>query len=212
MTPRPTPNEISNLVSTLSLVGDFCSKFDVYVPMTWDDSRDDSRALWANLISEEFIELTEATTRIDRLDAMCDLLYVAQGAVLSVGLRGDAYKTFGINKPLTKAVTDAVFQLRKTSPCQAGCRNDTTSLAVTMLRAGNAMFTPEKFIGAFTAVHENNMAKLWTEDDLKHLPADCTQKPKVLGLNNVRFLVRRKEDGKIMKPPQHKKVDLTPYV
>ncbi len=60
----------------------------------------------------------------------------------------------------------------------------------------------------FKAVHDNNMTKLWSFEDVrKGLPVGAQATP----LNNGRFLVKR-EDGKIIKAPSYQKVDLAPLV
>lgn len=208
MTPaaKLQPNEYDMLRMHIAYVGEFMGAFELHLPRTWDDSADDSRLLWANLIAEEFSELTDATTTIDRLDAFCDLHYVGIGGHLSCGFRCEQIAAGGYQRPLQKAVGEARTQLIKVPVCQAGCKDALPSLVLTTLRAGKAMFP--KFNEAFAAVHDNNMQKLWTE-----APKDSqyTVKAKVYA-KAVRYLVKRASDGKVIKPPNHVKVDLSKYV
>ena len=63
-----------------------------------------------------------------------------------------------------------------------------------------------KFRQAFVAVHKANMSKLWDEK-----PADLEGRTaeRVVG---GKWLVKRKEDGKVIKSPEFKHPDLTPYL
>lgn len=206
MTNRPSTHELARIIAALEKVGEFWCAFDVPLPRIWDDSSAETRSLYATLIAEEFGELLDAKSRVDRLDAICDLQYVALGGLLSCGFRGDLLKTHGWNRPLQKAVGDAVTRLRANPPCQQGCKSDVPSLVVTMQRFGEAAY--KRFNDAFGAVHANNMKKLWETppDD-----ASLTVKQKYVG-QDVRYLVRRASDGKIIKPPNHTKVDLQEYI
>lgn len=213
MTPRPTTSELAALTRNLAQVGEFWTTFELPLAMKWDDSRDDARILSANLIAEEFLELTDAKSRVDRLDAVCDLHYVSLGAMYACGFRADILKSYGYNRPLQTVIGQANTELRKNPPCPNGCRDKIPSLVVTTQRMGDAMFTVEKFNGAFAAVHKNNMEKLWAAPPQPHdLKDPFTVKPKEFLGGTVRYLVRRASDGKILKPANHKKVDLTPYI
>lgn len=52
--------------------------------VAWNSARYDqeyNHELTCNLLGEEFFEWTDAETLVDKLDALCDLIYVAMGAM-----------------------------------------------------------------------------------------------------------------------------------
>ena len=54
----------------------------------WNKARykqEHDKALTLNLIREEYQEYREATTKVDQLDALCDLVYLAMGAIWKCG-------------------------------------------------------------------------------------------------------------------------------
>lgn len=61
-----------------------------------------------------------------------------------------------------------------------------------------AGFSPHQVDAAFVEIHRSNMSKVWTDDEIDSIPADC-QSTRV-GEN--RHIVRR-SDGKIAKSPSY---------
>lgn len=57
-------------------------------------------------------------------------------------------------------------------------------------------------------VHPSNMSKLWSDEDLKLLPKNGVSVKKVDFHGNVRYVVKR-SDGKVLKSPSYKSVNLT---
>lgn len=207
---RPSSQELAFIRQSLVHVGAFMQAFKQAVPYNFDEHDPAVHNLRANLIAEEFNELLDAKTRVDQLDAACDLLYVTAGTVLALGWRFDIFNTDGYNRPMAKAIGECVTVLRKNYPC--GLLKDRVATAVvTTVRAGHTMFGLKNFQAAFTAVHENNMAKLWTESEVSETGHDYSDALPFHDKNPRRFLVRR-EDGKVIKPPTHNKVNLDSYV
>jgi len=208
-----TPEEFERMKCAVVAVGQFQYTFGEPVPIGYMNAAVNKFHLRAQLISEEFVEFLEARDRVEQLDAVCDSLYVAIGGHLTCGFRMPEMENFGFNQPLAKAVGEARTQLMA-QPCELGLRNKLASLCVTWLRTGESMFGPIKFNGAFNAVHENNMEKLWTEEEVKAADPKSISYVEVIATGkdpNRRFRVTN-GIGKIIKPPGHKKVDLTPYV
>lgn len=78
-------------------------------------------------------------------------------------------------------------------------------LYVTLGDAVAAGFTAEDVSRGFARVHQSNMSKLWTEEEVKGgIPcgATCTE---INSLNNKRFLVKR-ADGKVIKSASYSPV------
>jgi len=61
-----------------------------------------------------------------------------------------------------------------------------------------AGFSPHQVDAAFTEIHRSNMSKVWTDDELDHIPADCRS----TRVGDNRHIVRR-NDGKIVKSPSY---------
>ena len=78
-------------------------------------------------------------------------------------------------------------------------------LYVTLGDAVAAGFTAEDVSRGFARVHQSNMSKLWTEEEVKGgIPcgATCTE---INSLNDKRFLVKR-ADGKVIKSASYSPV------
>jgi len=207
---RPNEQEQALIKRALACVGSFMMAFKQAVPLGYDMHDPNVHGLRANLIAEEFEELLDAKNRVDQLDAVCDLLYVTGGTVLALGWRYDLFNTHGFSRPIAKAIGECVTVLRKNYPC--GLLQDrVASAVVTTVRAGGTMFGLDKFRAAFEAVHQNNMDKLWTQGEVSETPHAYEEVREAFDKDERRYLVTR-EDGKVIKPPGHKKVDLTPYV
>jgi hypothetical protein len=161
--------------------------------------------LRARLIEEEFKELKDARTPVDTLDAICDLLYVVAGTAC-------AYSTplkivTCIDHTIPVSIQTVLNDLYSMFPCQNHLMVDLSLLIADLENHAFSRFS--KYKEAFNAVHENNMDKLWTFDptasimDSKRI---LLYKPK-----RDKWLVKD-AGGKVIKPPSHTKVDLTPYV
>lgn len=206
---RPNEQEQALIKRALACTGSFMMAFKQAVPLGYDMHDPAVHDLRANLIAEEFKELLDAKDRVDQMDAVCDLLYVTGGTVLALGWRYDLFTTHGYSRPISKAIGECVTVLRKNHPC--GLLQDrVASAVVTVARAGGTMFGLDKFRAAFEAVHQNNMDKLWTQSEVSNTP-HAYEDVRPLSNDDRRYLVMR-EDGKVIKPPGHKKVDLTLYV
>jgi predicted HAD superfamily Cof-like phosphohydrolase len=69
-----------------------------------------------------------------------------------------------------------------------------------------AGFSPHQVDAAFTEIHRSNMSKVWTDDELDRIPADCRS----TRVGDNRHIVRR-NDGKIVKSPSYSPARLEGY-
>ncbi len=209
----------------LDLVADWHSKFSVGLPDT-PTFTEEVCALRISLLQEELLEFTMAhdtSNRLEMLDALCDLQYVLSGAILHLGMR-DRVAMYPQARTHISPVQFSSSLIR--------ARASLFSLKLKYLgyllmlqnvgQIGNLLRELQNildsmivvtgfdsvFDAAFMAVHENNMKKLWSWEEV--LSAG----------DNISFSnswidgwhIARKLSGKIIKPPSHKKVDLTEFV
>ena len=167
-----------------------------------------------DLIKEEFNELNEAiekNDRIEQLDACCDLQYVISGSALAMGcapsfvqhvltgtefVKSGFYDNETFESFLKKIEKNHHFLIVYFSLFQIKLHEIIADLGFS-----------EVFDAAFDKVHENNMDKFWTEEEMS------------MGSSHNRYVhvpekgyIAYREDGKIIKPPHHKKVDLSSFV
>lgn len=61
-----------------------------------------------------------------------------------------------------------------------------------------AGFSPHQIDAAFVEIHRSNMSKVWTDDEIDSIPADCRS----TRVGDNQHIVRR-SDGKIAKSPSY---------
>jgi predicted HAD superfamily Cof-like phosphohydrolase len=69
-----------------------------------------------------------------------------------------------------------------------------------------AGFSPHQVDAAFCEIHRSNMSKVWTDDEIHSIPADCRSHR----VGDNRHIVRR-TDGKIVKSPSYSPARLEGY-
>ena len=69
-----------------------------------------------------------------------------------------------------------------------------------------AGFSPHQVDAAFCEIHRSNMSKVWTDDEIDSIPADCRS----TRVGDNRHIVRR-SDGKIAKSPSYSPARLESY-
>jgi hypothetical protein len=172
--------------------------------------------LQSTLVTEEFAEFTQSRQRVDKLDALCDLAYVIAGGFIACGYRGRELENCENihDRPFIAVIPDAAKRLRDAS-CEGGCLRDVGSALFVVCRTGRRLFGAGTFLNAFLAVHDNNMAKLWTAEqyDREFNAAEMTAVKVSISQGSLpdRWLVKRKSDGKVIKPSDFVKVDLTAF-
>ena len=166
----------------------------------------------AKLIDEELEELYSAIEPIDELDGICDSLYVIIGTMITFGINVGNYNNYRA-KVKALPIVDLIEELERIGgllsielslavPCPNVVPTYLNQLLV--LLEEYAIHKNYKLESAFTAVHENNMGKLWSK------PSD---NPEYISkeVSTGKYMVLNK-DGKIMKPEGHRKVNLAQYV
>lgn len=197
---------VPNTIVYANAVKEFMASFDQPCYGHVDEAPIELHQLRANLISEELKEYYSAYERgTEELDALCDLHYVVVGTLLAYSMAVKPYKSGQLVLPTwakrTINARPVLNDLGSCFPCQNLLAAEGNLLIARIEDV--AYMAGYDILGAFKAVHANNMAKLWpTVPDDPTLTA--TKKPSG-------WLVKR-ADGKVVKPPGHTKVDLTPFV
>lgn len=213
---KPKPAEIDFLYGVIEKVGVFRQAFDQPCPWEWNNCSPTAMNMQAGLIREEFDEFVTAKTRVDKLDALCDLAYVIAGGFIACGYRGLALENCSNvhERPFIKVIPDAAKRLTD-ADCPGGCLRDVGSALFTVVRTGRRLFGVGNFTNAFLAVHANNMNKLWTVGQHAAEFDATTMTSKLVtmdhGASPDRYLVKRKSDGKVIKPSDFVKVELTQF-
>lgn len=180
----------------------FWKSFKLPWRRSWIDAGMSGRRLAANLIEEEFNEVLTAKTPIEELDGFCDLLYVTVGAMHAVGFP-TTYLMLQKVDNYTGPLAESIKYLRAEEILCRRAHDSIPQAAFGIVEAASTKFP--KYAEAFKVVHEANMTKLWS------VPFHSSEHTSELTLNN-KYIVRRKIDGKIVKPPGFEHPDLTPYV
>lgn len=182
----------------------FTKLFELEIYPSLTATPEDIKRLRVNLIEEEEKELYAAKTRTDRLDAYADLIYVIVGTAVICRI-GDPK---GEDKSvLTEPISWLIDELLVPVPCDKRLAQYVADCVVTIEKLAEKERL--NLLDAFNAVHENNMTKMWTQKQIEY--EDTQNKELIFKQKGNLFLVRRK-DGKVVKPPQHPKPNLTPFV
>lgn len=158
-----------------------------------------------DLIEEEYNEYRagcKSDNRLEMLDGLCDLVYVAAGTLLTFGLQVIPYSAKApiIENHLEAEALNAIDECYQPIPCHKRCYAAMNKLLIRADQIGKKFNLPE----AFRVVHENNMDKLWksmpTGDGLIAIPK-----------GEKKWLVKNSE-GKVIKPPNHPRPDLKKFI
>lgn len=191
----------------------------------------DTITLRIRLLREELSgknELLDCFLRKDQvgtLDGLCDFQYVLTGAILALGLRTKfelanrlvcSVRIPDAGRRQMAAVTLYQFDIainRLESALMAGLVAQSVEGCVRIQQLVTRVISLipfPHFDWAFAAVHEANMKKLWSDEEMRsHVSS---------GVNGYSFessgprFIARRHDGKIAKPPSHKEADLSPFI
>lgn len=213
------------ITSYLSQVAEFQRAFRHPIPDAPDLCDPVTNALRPALIAEELHELRKAiddNDRLEILDALCDIEYVLAGAVLSWGLVQqfdaptitlslrkipdmDAHlaEMFGLN-----AMMEIVCESRNSASVAMNLRELQSHLSRLVWHWGFS----ECFARAFAVVHANNLAKLWSLDQMKDWMVATNLGEELSFEETIGGFIARRKDGKIQKPAFHSKVDLSIFI
>lgn len=182
-----------------------------------------TNALRPKLLNEELHELREAidaNDRLEQLDALCDIQYVLSGAVLAWGLRDlvDSRSTMIELRKIRDMSAHLAAMFGQVAQLEVAAENDfghqvVTGLCALQSRLATTVYHlgfAQCFDAAFAVVHENNMDKYWTYEEY------CEGEAEIAARNwshvEGKGYICRRDDNKIVKPPHHKKVNLTQFV
>lgn len=212
--------------STLEMVREWHDKFGVVLP-TKPKFDKDNCALRISLLTEEKNELQEASftnNPLEILDALCDCRYVLDGAILHTGMAemvGDMSKGTIVTRYMASLKFDVAARIQLYSikikylswkfldKNEIEIAQAFRDLDLVLKGLVYATGMDKVFAAAFCKVHENNTDKVWTTQEM----AACADK-------EIRFhkcdwregFIARNSIGKIIKPPTHKKVNLSEFI
>jgi predicted HAD superfamily Cof-like phosphohydrolase len=206
--PEPTKSTESITEYMHGCISDFQRAFQ-YENFTIASATKEVLKLRSGLIKEEAHEYDTAEDLIEELDALCDLLYVVIGTNVALSIPVARYTSgqLKMNMSTRPAIQDLVQDVTQELDCMFPCPRrlpaglDKLSQRLVDIAAQRGY----DLFNAFTAVHLNNMGKLWTQPAI-----DPNLVSKLVGRNQ--FLVKRRVDGKVIKPANHKKVDLRKFI
>ena len=190
---------ITNLDERQALVAQFHELFQVKRLKTFIDASTSDALTRRVLIDEEFRELASAKDKVETLDAYCDIEYLLAGTL-------DVLKLPQWNVVVNKGTLFGYFaniltELNKDRLCERGITGAISGARLVLDRDVPHLHE------AFLEVHRTNMAKQW--NDISTIdPA----------IHNARqtgprqWIVTRKSDGKIIKPPDWKPPELEKFV
>lgn len=197
---------------------EFQVAYDFAVYPKPEDASFEVHQLRASLIHEEWLEYMRASTRLDRLDALCDLMYVVVGTAVtySTPLK-DFYeynfpapyaedpiqKRINSTRPEFTELNFVVNDLRTQFPCQKNMIKGIPPL-MEQIEYFAEIYLKFKFGEAFIKVHEANMNKLWQEPPRNQ--GELVAKPK-----GDRWLVTNLA-GKVIKPKSWAPPQLEAYL
>lgn len=200
----------SILQSQFNQVKTFMSTFKQQMPRGFVDANNNVAQQRKYMLEEEYNEWSHAEPLSDDLlDALVDILYIAHGNLLALGLKLElpatsAVYTLTIKKlSLHQTAAKALFSLSQRPLCQDRLRPDHAALIESAYLAGVSNgFDVES---AFNDVHSANMKKLWSAEELPHSP----YKNKVATEGG--YIVYN-DSGKVVKPPSWQPANLHKYV
>lgn len=199
----------SNNTKLLALIHEFRRLFQQPIVTSFADYDYKQARLYHNLILEEAKEYSTAKHRVEILDALGDLTYVIFGAVASVGIlplpyKGKWIKATPMFKPPLLSIRDLTIHLYNPNPSYVGLFHTLTAAYHEMEQV--AAVQGVKLFPLTEEIHSSNLSKLWSTDELSALPknAEAISTPAP-----DRWIVKRKEDGKVVKSPSYRPPDLS---
>ena len=191
-------------------------------PVAPDLSDAPTNKLRVSLLTEELHELKDAETRVDQLDALCDIQYVLSGAVLAWGYRSLVEHTRIVVE--LRHIRDfdahlaAMLGLVKTMEMvaemnfQAQMLTLLTQLQGRLMTAVHSLGFGPVFSDAFSEVHRSNMSKAWKRGEITAHLTSGNQENYTFWHNDDGTAVCKRDDGKIIKSPSYSPASLERFV
>ena len=199
------------LLAQRAMVQEFMGAFKQQIPKAFVDANTKVAEDRFRMLEEEYNEWSKSVPLSDDLlDALVDILYIAHGNLLALGLPLE-FPTVLLNTPtltikklsLHAEVGKTLHSLRQRPLCSDRLRPDHATLIYATWLAGLA--NAFDIDGAFKEVHQANMRKIWTADELRHSPYKNTT-PSGSGV------IVYNNSGKVVKPPSWQPANLHKYV
>ena len=200
------------LLSQRAMVQEFMAAFKQQMPKAFVDANTKVAEHRFKMLEEEHLEWSKSEPMSnDLLDALVDILYIAHGNLLALGLPLE-FPASLLNTPsltikklsLHNEAAKALHSLQQRPLCSQRITPDHSTLIYATWLAGLA--NGFDIDGAFAEVHAKNMEKIWTSaDDLRHSPYKNTTPTQggVIVYNDA---------GKVVKPPSWQPASLHKYV
>lgn len=191
-----------------TMVRDFMRTFKQQLPKGFVDANDDVANGRFHMLEEEYKEWSRADPLSEELfDAQIDILYIAHGTLLALGLPLEASELkinhlstnlTGRKLALHNECALALAAIQKRPLCRERLIPTLNNLieATYISALANGMDIDR----GFTAVHTANMRKLWTKEELPLAPnkQNTTQ---TQGPGGVTMFIVYNDYGKVVKPP-----------
>lgn len=166
-----------------------------------------------NCINEEWRELMAAREPVDILDALCDLEYVLLGLDVATRKKPNFEKTprFASAMPFPSSLAgeiDKIMNPAQVDPQTAYYHNRVTAAVVLCAGAiGDLGIQP---LPPFMEVHRSNMTKIWSADEIENVDKNEYNVFPIRGMF-MKYVVKRKTDGKIIKPASYSPANLKQF-
>lgn len=179
------------------------------VPADFVDSRTEVADHRSKMLAEELAEYTAADPlSVDMLDGLADIYYILLGTYAAMGVKpvdldyGTPDVT-GRKVGLSQPINAVLAALGKRPLCRDTLTTALDKATVAVSQA--AEVCDWNLAAAFDRVHEANMKKFWTKEEVKAMGINPALTSYLPTLN--RFVVYN-GSGKVVKPPSHKPPDL----
>jgi len=197
------------------LVREFMSLFKQQLPKAFADCNDNVASGRFKMLEEEYKEWQRAKPLdYELFDAYVDILYIAHGSLLALGVKlkelpilANHIQLTGRKMALDHNMAMALSALQKRPLCPDRLQTDLSNLIQATYIA--ALSNGLDIDAAFCGIHVANMNKLWNADEMQHATSKNTVK--VNTPDGVRWIVYN-DYGKVIKPPSWKEFDLRPLV
>jgi predicted HAD superfamily Cof-like phosphohydrolase len=201
-----TPDQYNKVKEFMTLMGQ-------QIPKDFVDSSTKTAELRHNLLSEEYKEWQKGSPLSEAvLDGLLDIMYVTYGAAVHMGLNYKEIRPTPL--PLTQRkiavdayVAKALSAFRQRPLCRLTLEAAINELIPASIQAG--MANGWDMAAAFDIVHESNLTKFWTKEEVKSMgisPDLTSYKPQI-----DKFVVFNSY-GKVAKPPSFKPPNLQPIL
>jgi predicted HAD superfamily Cof-like phosphohydrolase len=161
-----------------------------------------------NLVMEEAFETQrDMGNRTNRMDGICDMMYVIYGWGNTLGIEIETVHQQA--KDPSKWFESVAHYCAFAARTNATLARDALGLAlgaIEEMAAFNFEIAPD-IDKCFAEVHRSNMSKLWSAEEIDRIPADCTAT-----LTYADGYIVKRSDGKVIKSPSYLPANLEQFL